>query len=81
MRAKLAEKGVSFSPVLNQAHPGGGVTTKLDTKPEGDLAKVETLEETHKKVMDVANAPPRIRKAADDIQSWLLPVDRPSQGF
>ena len=68
LRTKIAQKGVAFSDMLQKAHPSGGFTTDLDTKPTGDLAKVETLPEAHTKMMDVANAPPRVRKAAEDIQ-------------
>jgi len=68
MRNKIAQKGVAFSDMLQKAHPGGGVTTKLDTKPTGDLGRVETLTEAHDKFMQVANAPPQVRKAAEDIQ-------------
>jgi uncharacterized protein (DUF779 family) len=70
-REKLAQKGLKFSPVLNEAHKGG-FTTQLDTKPQKDLAKVETLEETHKAMMDVATAPPRIRQAAEEIQRLVI---------
>lgn len=69
-RAKLAEKGLAFSDML-KTHKGG-VTTELDIKPSGDLAKVETLEEQHKAMMDVATAPPRVRKAAEDIQKMVV---------
>lgn len=67
-RAKVAQKGLKFMDLLNQAHPGGGVTTDMDVKPTGDLAKVETLEEAHRKHMDVASAPPKVRKQAEEIQ-------------
>lgn len=79
-REKLAQKGLKFQKELSLAHPGGGVTTQLDVKPEGDLAKVETLEEQHAKHMEVALAPPKPRtasahpdivKAADDIQELV----------
>jgi hypothetical protein len=66
-RTKLADKGLVFSDMLGKAHKGG-VTTQLDVKPTGDLAKVETLEEEHKAMMDVAVAPPKVRKEASDIQ-------------
>ncbi len=71
-RAKLAEKGMTFSDMLNKAHPGGGTTTDLDVKPTGDLAKVETDSETHQKMVDVALAPPRVRKMAEDIQKMVV---------
>lgn len=70
-RTKLAEKGLTFSDMLTKAHGKGGFTTQLDVKPTGDLAKVETLEETHKAMMDVANAPPKVRKQAEEIQKYV----------
>lgn len=70
-RAKLAKDVNSFNPVLDTAHPGGGFTTKLETKPTGDLAKVETLEEKHKAMVDVALAPPRVRKMAEEIEKYV----------
>jgi hypothetical protein len=73
MRAKLAQKGLQFSDMLGKAHPSGGVTTKLDVKPEGDLAKVEDLEEVHDKMMDVATTAPRkVREAAETIQRLVV---------
>lgn len=70
-RTKLAEKGLTFSDMLTKAHGKGGFTTQLDVKPTGDLAKVETLEETHKAMMDIANAPPKVRKQAEEIQRYV----------
>lgn len=70
-RTKLAEKGMQYSDMLTKAHPSGGFTTQLDTKPAGDLAKVETLQETHDAMMDVANAPPKVRKMAEEIQKYV----------
>lgn len=67
-RAKLAGE---FSGMLDEAHPKGGETTDLDVKPSGDLAKVEDLEEQHKKVMDVATAPPKVRKDAERLNQLI----------
>lgn len=73
MRAKLAQKGLKFSDILDKAHPQGGFTTKLDTKPEGDLAKVEDLEEKHNKMLEIANkAPTKVREAAATIQKLVV---------
>jgi hypothetical protein len=75
LRAKLAKKGLEgmdTSPHLHEAHPEGGVTTQLDTKPTGDLAKVETLEEAKQKHMEVATAPPRVRQAAEEIHRLVV---------
>jgi len=69
--SKMAQQGLTFSNVLDEAHPGGGVTTQLDVAPTGELGKVETLEEAHDKVMDVATAPPRVRKMAEEIQQMV----------
>ncbi|HVI41797.1 MAG TPA: hypothetical protein VM577_14185 [Anaerovoracaceae bacterium] len=71
-RAKLAQKGLTFSDMLGKAHPKGGFTTQLDTKPTGDLAKVEDLEEVHSAIMDVATAPVKVRKEAEAIQKMVL---------
>lgn len=69
---KLAEKGVQFSDMIGKAHPQGGFTTQLDTTPSNDLAKVETIVEVHDKMMDVATAPPRVRKMAEEIQKYVV---------
>ena len=72
LRVKLAQQGIQFSDMLQKAHPSGGFTTDLDVKPEGDLAKVETLPEAHDQHMDVANAAPRnVRNAAAKIQKLV----------
>jgi hypothetical protein len=71
-RMKVAQKGIQFSKILSEAHPGGGQTTQLDTKPTGDLAKVETLEETHNKMMDLAEASTKVRKDAQAINKFVL---------
>lgn len=67
MRAKLAADTVKFDKILNEAHPGGGTTVDFDVKPSGDGAHVEDLEEGHKAVLDLANAPPKVRKEAEAI--------------
>lgn len=67
MRAKLAADTLKTSPHLNEAHPGGGTTVDFDVKPSGDGAHVEDLEETHKAMLDLANAPPKVRKEAEAI--------------
>lgn len=73
LRVKLAQKGVQFSDMLQKAHPGGGFTTALDVKPEGDLAEVEDLPGVNKKMIDIALAPPRkVRQAAENIQKHVI---------
>lgn len=71
MRSKLAAETLKWNPVLDQAHPKGGFTTDLDVKPEGDLAKVEDLQEKHDAMMDVATAPPKVRKEAEAIHKLV----------
>ena len=71
MRRKLASESVKFSPMLDQAHPKGGFTTQLDVKPSGDLALVEDLEEKHSKMLQLAEAPVKIRKEAAEIQRLI----------
>ena len=72
LRAKLAAEALKYSPMLDQAHPKGGFTTDLDVKPEDDLAKVEDLEEAHEKILDVATAPPKVRKEAEAIHKLVV---------
>lgn len=69
-RAKLASEA-DFSDMLDEAHPQGGMTTQLDVKPTGDLAKVEDLEEVHTRVMEVAKAEPKAKKEAEQIQALV----------
>ena len=71
LRAKLAADTLKTSPHLHEAHPKGGVTTDLDVKPSGDLAKVEDLEEIQDKMLDLAKAPPKVRKEAEAIHKLV----------
>lgn len=70
-RAKLAADTLKVSPHLHEAHPKGGFTTELDVKPTGNLAEVEDLEGIHDAMMDLANAPPKVRKEAEAIQQLV----------
>lgn len=71
MRSKLAAETLKWSPMLDQAHPKGGFTTDLDVKSEGDLAKVEDLQEVNDAMMGVATAPPKVRKEAEAIHKLV----------
>jgi hypothetical protein len=71
LRAKLAADTVKFSPILHDAHPKGGETTDLDVKPQGNLAEVEDLEGVHDAMMDLAQAPPKVRKEAEAINQLI----------
>lgn len=73
-RAKLAEKASTFkyNPMTGEAHPGGGFTTKLDNKPTlVDGAKVETTEEKQKRMLEVAQAPVKLRALAAKIDQYV----------
>lgn len=61
-RAKLAAEMEKMSPVLNDAH-------KLvdQESNSGDLGHVETVEEQHKAVLDVAKMDPKVREAAEEL--------------
>ncbi len=71
LRAKLAADTVKYNPILHDAHPKGGFTIDLDSKPTGDLAKVEDLEEKHDAMLDVATAPVKVRKEAEAIHKLV----------
>lgn len=68
--AKLAEKGMKFSDLLDKAHPKGGVVLPNIGKPQAD-ATMHTLEERHDAMMDVVNAPVKVKKQAEDIQKLV----------
>jgi len=74
MRAKIAQKGLKFSDMIGKAHPKGGtVVPGLNSKPTGDLAKVEDIEEAHDKIMDiVSTVTPKVRTAAEQIQKLVV---------
>jgi hypothetical protein len=56
-----------FSDMLQEADRLADGQTQLDTKPSDSLGKVETLPEINKQMMDVAKAPPKVRKEAEAI--------------
>lgn len=70
IRTKLAAD-LKMNPMPDTAHPKGGVSTKLDVKPSGDLSKVEDLGEVHDRMLDVANAPVKVRKDAEQIRDLV----------
>lgn len=71
LRYKLASESLSYSPMLDQAHPQGGFKTELDSKVSDDLDLVEDLEEKQKKMLEVARTPVRIRKEAETIDRLI----------
>lgn len=56
-----------FSDMLGEADRHADGQTDLDVKPSGNLGKVETLPEVNKAMMDLAKAPPKVRKEAEAI--------------
>ena len=62
-RAKLAAE-LKFNPVLEDS-------AKHVEKTKGELGDVETVEQVHEKMMDVATAPAKVRKEAEAIQKLV----------
>lgn len=60
-----------FSDMLQEADRLADGQTQLDIKPSDNLGKVETLPEVNKAMMDVALAPPKVRKEAEAIQKLV----------
>lgn len=56
-----------FSDMLDEADRLADGQTKLDVKPSDSLGLVETLPEVNKAMLDVAKAPPKVRKEAETI--------------
>ena len=69
LRAKLAQKATQFADILGKAHPS---STTLDIETKGDGAKVESLEEVHKRMEEVATAPVKVKEAAEKIQKLIV---------
>jgi hypothetical protein len=57
-----------FSDMLDASQKHTDGQTDLDVKPSDSLGLVETIQETNKAMMDVAKAPPKVRKEAEAIQ-------------
>jgi hypothetical protein len=57
-----------FSDMLDQADRLADGQTDLDVKPSDSLGLVETLPEVNKRMLEVAKAPPKVRKEAEAIQ-------------
>ncbi|MGE3319972.1 MAG: hypothetical protein AB7I18_11825 [Candidatus Berkiella sp.] len=85
MRAKLAADALGkeddgevqdmshakFSDMLDEADRLADGQTKLDVKPTGDLGYIETLPEVNKAMMELAKAPPKVRKEAEAIHNLV----------
>jgi len=61
----------SFSDMLDEANRLADGDTALDVKPTANLGKVETLPEVNKSMMDLAKAPPKVRKEAEAIHRLI----------
>lgn len=61
-----------FSDMLDEADSLADGQTQLDVKPSDNLGKVETLPEANKEMMDVAKAPPKVRKEAESIHKFVV---------
>ena len=57
-----------WSDMLDAADKHSDGQTHLEVKPSDSLGLVETLPEVNKAMMDVAKAPPKVRKEAEAIQ-------------
>jgi hypothetical protein len=56
-----------FSDMLDQADSLADGNIKLETKPSDNLGRVETLPEINKEMLELAKAPPNVRKEAEAI--------------
>lgn len=85
LRAKLAADAIGkeddgetqdmshakFSDMLQEADRLADGQTELDIKPSDKLGLVETLPEVNKSMLEVAKAPPKVRKEAEIIQKLV----------
>ena len=62
---------IQFSDMLDQADSHADGQTHLDTKPSDSLGLVETEEQEHKRMLEVAKMPPKVRKEAEAIQKLV----------
>jgi hypothetical protein len=70
-RMKLAQKGAEWNEMTGKAHPKGGQVPSGMGGPEGNLDKVETVEEVHDAMMQLAQLPPKVRKQAEAIRQLV----------
>ena len=61
-----------FSDMLQEADHLADGQTELDVKPSDNLGLVETLPEQNKAMLEVAKAPPKVRKEAEAIQKLIV---------
>lgn len=62
---------IQFSDMLADADKLSDGQTELDVKPSNNLGLIETLPEVNKAMLEVAKAPPKVRKEAEAIQKLV----------
>lgn len=62
---------IKFNDVLEQADRLADGQTQLDVKPSDNLGLIETPAEKNKAMLEVAKAPPKVRKEAETIQRMV----------
>lgn len=62
---------LKYSDMLDKANALADGQTKLDVKPSDNLGSIETLEEKQKAMLEVAKASPKVRKAAERLNSLI----------
>jgi hypothetical protein len=66
-----AAESMGHSDMLDQADKLADGQTELDVKPSDNLGLVETLPEVNKEMLDVAKAPPKVRKEAERLNQLI----------
>lgn len=67
-------ESIKMAPVVEDADKladGGFLQKTLDTKPSDDLGRFETLPEQQKRMLEVARMPPKIRTAAERLDTLI----------
>lgn len=62
---------IKFTDMLDKSNGLADGQTKLDVKPSDNLGLVETLEERNKRMLEVAKAPPKVRKEAERLNTLI----------
>jgi len=68
-RAKLAAESTEKHSL--QEGNKTGMTPDFDVKPSGDLGRIENVDEVHKVMMELAKAPVKVRKEAENIHKLI----------
>lgn len=63
---------IKFHPLLADANKLADGQTQLDVKPSDNLGKVETLPEANKRMLEVAKAPPKVKKEAENLNRMIV---------